>query len=112
MLGFEALSVRLPFVQKYIIYFSDMDSFLSLAIAVGLLGLFKDLEMEHLKWVDMIASGTFGVCLIYENEFMRQLLWLWPHSLWAGLSAGHTDVLRHPAPGKQRTSSPLPWPPR
>ena len=73
----EALSVRLPFVQKYIIYFSDMDSFLSLAIAVGLLDLFKDLKMGNLKWVNMIASGTFGVYLIHENVFMRQLLW--PH---------------------------------
>ena len=54
-----------------------MDSFLSLAISLGLLCLFKDLKVGYLKGVNVIAGGTFGVYLIHENVFMRQLLW--PH---------------------------------
>ena len=42
-----------------------------------MLCLFKDMKVGHLKWVNMIAGGTFGVYLIHENVFMRQLLW--PH---------------------------------
>lgn len=73
----EALSVRLPSVVGHVAYFSNQDSFLTLAISVGLLCLFKDMKVWHLKWVNMIAGGTFGVYLIHENVFMRQLLW--PH---------------------------------
>lgn len=77
VIGLEALSVRLPSVVGHVAYFSNQDSFLTLAISVGLLCLFKDMKVWHLKWVNMIAGGTFGVYLIHENVFMRQLLW--PH---------------------------------
>ena len=71
------LSTRFSFIQGHIAYFSSIDSFLTLAISVGLLCFFKDLKVGHLKWVNMIAGGAFGVYLIHENVFVRQLLW--PH---------------------------------
>ena len=77
VIGLEALSARLPFVVGHVAYFSNQDSFFTLAISVGMLCLFKDMKVGHLKWVNMIAGGTFGVYLIHENVFMRQLLW--PH---------------------------------
>ena len=77
VIGLELLSSRLPFIQGHVAYFSNQDSFLTLAISVGLLCLFKDMRVGHIKWVNLIAQGTFGVYLIHENVFMRQLLW--PH---------------------------------
>ena len=76
-MGLELLSVTLSFIQGHVAHFSCMSSFLSLAISAGLLCLFKELKVGHLKWVNMIAGGTFGVYLIHENVFMKQLLW--PH---------------------------------
>ena len=77
VIGMELLSTRLSSVQGHVAYFSNMESFLTLAISVGFLCLFKDLKVGHIKWVNLLAQGTFGVYLIHENVFMRQLLW--PH---------------------------------
>ena len=73
----ELLSIRFPALHEHVAYFSGQYSFLSFAIAVGLFCIFKDLKVGHLKWVNLVAQGTFGVYLIHENVFMRQLLW--PH---------------------------------
>jgi len=37
---------------------------------------FKSLKMRNRRWINTIATGTFGVLLIHDNSFdMRQWLW-------------------------------------
>ena len=37
---------------------------------------FKNLKFRNRHWINLIASGTFGVLLIHDNSFaMRQWLW-------------------------------------
>lgn len=77
VIGLEVLSVRFPIIDGHTTYFAKMDSVLAFAVSVGLLCVFKDLKIGYLKWLNILAQGTFGVYLIHENVFMRQLLW--PH---------------------------------
>ena len=69
----------------------------SLVISVLLFVGFSRLRMGPNKFINTVASATFGVYLIHENRFVRPFLWdtvlrnpsyansglLVPHTLWA-----------------------------
>ena len=74
-------------------YFANTYSCFILICAVGVFYLFKDLEIGHSKFINKVASTTFGIYLIHDNSLV--LAWLWPHfkavfslnasTLWIGL---------------------------
>lgn len=54
----------------------DSHKLLALAIAIFALLVFKNLKLGCRKWINVIASTTFGVLLIHAaNDSMRQWLW-------------------------------------
>ncbi len=61
-----------------IIYFLVSDSNKVLALTTGITAfmLFKNIKLKQHKWINLIASSTFGVLLIHANsDAMRQWLW-------------------------------------
>lgn len=57
-------------------YISDSNQILSLIIGISSFMLFKNLHIPQSKWINTIASTTFGVLLIHANsDIMRQWLW-------------------------------------
>lgn len=73
----EVLATRVAVLQGREAYFGNMYMVPTAAASIGLFCIFKDLSLRCSKLVNLAAKGTFGVYLIHENVFVRQLLW--PH---------------------------------
>lgn len=57
-------------------YVADSNVLFAVTTAVSSFMFFKGLKMRHHKWINAIASTTFGVLLIHANsDIMRQWLW-------------------------------------
>lgn len=55
---------------------SDSNKLLAVTCAVSAFLLFKNINMGYRKWINIIASTTFGVYLIHtRGEAMRNFLW-------------------------------------
>lgn len=55
-------------------YFVGMTSFNVLIMAVSIFMLFRNVKIES-RFINKIASASFGVYLIHENGYVRELLW-------------------------------------
>ena len=61
-------------------YVADSNVLFAVTTAVTSFMFFKGLKMKYYKWINVIASTTFGVLLIHANsDTMRQ--WLWKDTL-------------------------------
>ena len=61
-------------------YVADSNVLFAVTTAVTSFMFFKGLKMKYYKWINVIASTTFGVLLIHANSnTMRQ--WLWKDTL-------------------------------
>lgn len=57
-------------------YVSDSNAILALLVGVTTFMFFKNLKMPHSRFINAVASTTFGVLLIHANSnAMRQWLW-------------------------------------
>ncbi len=63
------------FFAKRITYFHEMYMFPMLLIALLLFLGFLNLNMGYKPIVNVVSSATFGVYLIHENNYIRELLW-------------------------------------
>ena len=61
--------------EKAHFFFRDMTSLPVVAIAALLLLGFSKLDLGSRKWLNILASATFGVYLIHDDAFVRPLLW-------------------------------------
>ena len=75
-------NIIIDLLGRYIIFFSNKNMFfysrtslLVVGCAVGLFGVFVNKNF-YSKYVNKLASCTFGVYLIHENLFIRKLLWI------------------------------------
>lgn len=55
--------------------FDSLNSITVLALIVGLFGLFTAKRIGEVGWINKIASATFGVYLIHDNEFVGRFIW-------------------------------------
>lgn len=60
---------------KNYFYFAQMNSPVLLAVTIGVFLFFKNLEIKYNKFINIIASTTFGVYLIHDHYFVRNFLW-------------------------------------
>ncbi|WP_374915557.1 acyltransferase [Weissella cibaria] len=76
-LYFECLGHLLKDTSVYTLSFQyyKLNSFSVFLIVVGLFGLFKNFRIGEVKWINTVASATFGVYLIHDNSYIRSLLW-------------------------------------
>ena len=56
-------------------YFYGQQKLPDLLIALTLFMTFATLKMSYHKWINIVASATFGVYLIHENSLVRPFLW-------------------------------------
>lgn len=69
------ISAKVSFVSGFILFFYEPQSILTFLSALSLFMVFEKMDMGHVKGINMVASATFGVYLIHENETIRSLLW-------------------------------------
>lgn len=63
---------RLTPPYKYV----DVSGVCAVLTSVSSFMFFKDFKLRNYRWINLVASGTFGVLLIHDNNSeMRQWLW-------------------------------------
>lgn len=70
------IGTKIPFASKYSLYFYEQQSVLTFLSALSLFLVFEKWELKYTKWINTLASATFGVYLIHENSIIRHLLWI------------------------------------
>lgn len=72
---FTLLGTRWQFFATHNAYFYGMEKLPILLISVCLFIVFVNVKVKCNKWINLIASATFGVYLIHVDEPIRHLLW-------------------------------------
>ncbi len=71
----DVIGLKIQLAARGSIYFFGMmRPFTILGTLCLLLG-FRSLEIPHSKIINLLASATFGVYLIHDNNFVRPFLW-------------------------------------
>lgn len=73
---FSILGTKLNFFASHATYFYGQEKITTLLISLSLFMAFATLKMPYRKWINLIASTTFGVYLIHDNGVVRPFLWL------------------------------------
>ena len=61
--------------STHAIDFFEIERLPILLMAITLFMGFVTLKMNYHKWINMIASATFGVYLIHDSSYIRYYLW-------------------------------------
>lgn len=101
---------RLAFSNYFLV--ADSNKILAILAAVSLFCMFKSINMGQIRWVNQIATATFGIFLIHDQPNVREWLWndvfcakdyftsdcLWLHAICAMLvvyvACAIIDILR------------------
>lgn len=70
------IGMKIPFASSHSLFFYGQQSILTFFSALSLFMVFEKWNMGYNKWINIIASATFGVYLIHDNNIMRPFLWL------------------------------------
>ena len=69
------IGTKIPYVVRGALAFYSQQSILTFLSALSLFMVFKDIKMGYHKWINLVASGTFGVYLIHDSNIIRPFLW-------------------------------------
>lgn len=69
------LGTKIPLAADHSLFFYNQQSILTFLSALSLFMIFEKSDIGHIKWINIIASATFGVYLIHDNSIIRNLLW-------------------------------------
>ena len=73
---FDIIGLKFTFLGQKALYLCEMmRPFTILAVLCLLIG-FKHIDIKHNRIINIIASATFGVYLIHDNNFVRPFLWV------------------------------------
>ena len=73
---FDIIGLKITFVGQRATYlYGMMRPFTLLAVLCLLIG-FRHLDIRNNRIINIIASATFGVYLIHDNNFVRSFLWI------------------------------------
>lgn len=75
VLAMNLVGLYIPIFAEKASYFFMRPSILTIGLAVGLLLIFLNLNIRQSRFINTVASCTFGVYLIHENIFVRPFLW-------------------------------------
>lgn len=73
---FSVLGTKINIFASHATYFYGQEKITTLLISLSLFMAFATLKMSYRKWINVIASTTFGVYLIHDNGVVRPFLWL------------------------------------
>lgn len=69
------LGTNFLFAANNIRHFNSQQSVFTFLSAFFLFMFFEKLEIGYCKWINKIASATFGVYLLHDSAYIRSLLW-------------------------------------
>lgn len=69
------IGLKIPSVSGYSLYLYDTQSILTFLSALSLFMAFEKWNMGYNKWINIIASASFGVYLIHDHKISRSFLW-------------------------------------
>ena len=72
----NVLAAKQSFFARFTTHFYEANTLLVLVISVCLFMIFATMKISYLKWINVIASTTFGVYLIHDSAFGRELFWV------------------------------------
>ena len=75
MVILELLSIKISILSEEIYYFNNLKSPVVLALTILIFTIFKNLDVKNSNVVNKIAATTFGIYLIHENVFLRDIIW-------------------------------------
>lgn len=64
------------FFSERVEYFYSAQTITILLMSVSLFLAFANLRLKYNRWINLIASATFGIYLIHDNHFVRSWLWI------------------------------------
>lgn len=73
---FTVFGSKWDIFAKHITYFYGQEKLTILSVSLCLFMCFATLKMNYHKWINMMASATFGVYLIHDNNIIRKSLWI------------------------------------
>ncbi|MBE5747832.1 MAG: acyltransferase [Clostridiales bacterium] len=56
-------------------YLYGQEKITTLAISLSLFMVFATMKMKHHRWINVIASTTFGIYLLHDHDVTRAFLW-------------------------------------
>ena len=72
---FTIMGIRWSVFATHASHFYGMEKVSTLMMSVSLFMAFVTMKMNHHRWVNVVASTTFGVYLIHGHALSRPLLW-------------------------------------
>lgn len=66
---------RFSIIASNTLYFYSKQSILTFSSAIAIFLYFVNTKFTYNKVINLIASTTFGVYLIHDNEYVRHFLW-------------------------------------
>lgn len=72
---FDLLGKRYAFFGEHATYFYQMSKLPILLISITLFIGFLGLNIRYSRFINTIASATFGIYLIHDNVFVRPFIW-------------------------------------
>ena len=72
---FTIMGTKWEIFAAHSTYFYGQEKLSILLTSLSLFMVFTSLKMRYYKWINIIASATFGVYLIHDNKVVRSFLW-------------------------------------
>ena len=72
---FTVLGSKWDVFAEHITYFYGQERLTTLLTAVSFFMIFETSKLNYRKWINTLASATFGVYLIHDHEVVRDFLW-------------------------------------
>ena len=69
------IGTKIKVALDYTTYFADMNMIPAVIISFALFFIFKNIKIKDSVIINSIASTTFGIYLIHDNEIIRNILW-------------------------------------
>lgn len=87
---FDILGLKINFFSVHATYFFEMQKLPILITSVLLFLGFSRIDIGSNKVINIVASATFGVYLIHDNNYVRVFLW---ENLFKNAAYAHSDYL-------------------
>lgn len=87
---FDILGLKVNIFSEHATYFFEMQKLPILIISVLLFLGFSRIDIGSNRGINIVASATFGVYLIHDNNYVRVFLW---ENLFKNASFAHSDYL-------------------
>lgn len=87
---FDILGLKINFFSEHATYFFEMQKLPILITSVLLFLGFSRIDIGSNRVINIVASATFGVYLIHDNNYVRVFLW---ENLFKNASFAHSDYL-------------------